>query len=139
MIWKWSHIPIFSDKDIHDKIGTNECNKFGKHGGDVSKEEEKASSGREDREVVKNSWSSKDKVESGEYMLSKPPEKPGRKEVDMVDITSSMSRVSATTFENITQTITNCSKIEKVPNVGCTIKEHEVLEEVGHDIGVNAD
>ena len=71
-------------------------------------------------------------------MLSKPPEKPGRKEVDGVDITLTMSRASATTFETTTKTITNCSKNEKVPNIGCTIKEHEVLEEVGKDIGVNA-
>ena len=38
-------VPISSDEDIHDKIGTNECNKFGRSGGDVIKEEEKASTG----------------------------------------------------------------------------------------------
>ena len=46
-------VPISSDEDIHDKIGTNECNKFGRSGGDVIKEEEKASTGQEDRGSIK--------------------------------------------------------------------------------------
>ena len=37
-----------------------------------------------------------------------------------------MSRVSALTFENTIQTITNLSNNEKVPNIGSMIKEHEV-------------
>ena len=51
--------------DIHEKTKTNECNKFGRSGGDVIKEEEKTSTGQADREIIKNNWSSKDKVESG--------------------------------------------------------------------------
>ena len=49
------------------------------------KEEEKATTGREDREIIKNSRSSKDKVESGEYALSRPPKKPRGKEADEAD------------------------------------------------------
>ena len=37
--------PFFLNKDIHDKIVTNECNKIGKSRGDLTKEEEKASIG----------------------------------------------------------------------------------------------
>ena len=123
-------VPISSDEDIHDKIETNECNKFGRSGGDVIKEEEKASTGQEDREIIKNSWSSKGKVESGEYVLSWPPKKPGGKEADEVGSTTTISRASATTFGNTTQTITNCLKNEKVTSIGLTIKEQEVFEEV---------
>ena len=36
-------VPGSSDEDVHDKIETNERNKFGRSGGDVIKEEEKAS------------------------------------------------------------------------------------------------
>ena len=41
-----------------------------------------------------------------------------------------MSRVSALTFENTIQTITNLSNNEKVPNIGSMIKEHEITGEV---------
>ena len=47
--------PKSSDKDIHNKIETNECNKFGRSQGNVIKEEEKASTGQEDRGSTKNS------------------------------------------------------------------------------------
>ena len=40
-----------------------------------------------------------------------------------------MSRASAITFENTTQTITNLSKNEKVPNIESMIKEHEITGE----------
>ena len=37
---------FYFDKDItHDKIGTKKCNKFGRSGGDLIKEEEKALTG----------------------------------------------------------------------------------------------
>ena len=48
-----------SDEDIHDKIGTNECNKFGRSQGNVIKEAEKASTGQEDKGSINNSWNSK--------------------------------------------------------------------------------
>ena len=61
--------PFSFDEDIHDKSGTNEYNTTGRGEGDVIKEEMESSTGREDREIIKTSWSSKDKVESGEYIL----------------------------------------------------------------------
>ena len=71
--------PFSFDEDIHDKIGTNECNKFGRSGGDIIKKKEKALTGREDKEMNKNSLNSKDKVENGVYVPSRPPTKPGGK------------------------------------------------------------
>ena len=114
--------PFFFDEDIHDKSGTNECNKIGRSGGDLIKEEEKALTGQEDKEINKNSLSSKDKVGSGVYVPSRPPKNPGGKEVDEVDTATNMSRASTITFDNTTQTITKLSKNEKVPNIGSMIK-----------------
>ena len=54
--------PFSFDKDIHDKIGTNECNTVGRSGGDVIKEEKKSSIGKEDREITKTNRGSNDKV-----------------------------------------------------------------------------
>ena len=68
--------PFSFDKDIHDKIGTNECNKIGRSGGDLIKKEENAVICREEREINKNSLSSKDKVESGVYVPRHPPKNP---------------------------------------------------------------
>ena len=71
--------PFLFDKDVHNKIKTNECITICRSGGDVIKEEKRSSTGREDRETTKTSWSSKDKVESGEYILHRPSKKPGGK------------------------------------------------------------
>ena len=116
--------PFSFDKNIHDKIGSNECDKFGRSGGDVIEEEEKALTGREDKEINKNSSSSKDKVESGVYVPSRLPKKPAGKEADEVDTTNKMSQASPITikFKNTNQTITNLSKNEKVPNIGSMIR-----------------
>ena len=84
--------PFSFDEETHDKIGTNECNEFGKSGGDLIKEEEKALTGREDKEVNKNSLSSKDKVESAVYVPNRPLKKPGWKEADKVDTTTNILR-----------------------------------------------
>ena len=46
--------PFSFNEDIHDKIGTNECNIIGRSGGDVIKEEKKSAIGREDREITKS-------------------------------------------------------------------------------------
>ena len=73
------------DKDIHNKIGTKECNTIGRSEGDVIKEEKMSSTVLKDREIIKTSWSSKDKVGSGEYLLCQPPKKPGGEEADEVD------------------------------------------------------
>ena len=49
-------------------------------GGDFIHEEEKAATGREDRKINKNSWSSKNKVESEVYLWSKPTTEEAEKE-----------------------------------------------------------
>ena len=55
MMWKWQY-----DKDIHDMIGTNKYNEFGRSGeDDVIKEEGKVLTGGKDRELIKNIWNSK--------------------------------------------------------------------------------
>ena len=105
--------PFSFDKDIHDKSGTNECNKIGRSGGDLIKEEEKALTGQEDKEINKNSLSSKDKVERGIYVPSCLPKKPGGEEADEVDTTIKMLQESTIIFENTTQTITNLSKMRR--------------------------
>ena len=46
---------------------------------------------REDKESNKNSLSSKDKVESGIYVPSRPPKKLGGKEADEADTTIKIS------------------------------------------------
>ena len=45
--------PFSFDKDIHDKIGTNKCNKIDRSGEGPIKEEEKALTGREDKKTTK--------------------------------------------------------------------------------------
>ncbi len=64
-----------SSEDIHEQIETNKSNKFGSSRGNKN-EKEKASKGQEGREINKNSWSSRDKTKSGEYVLNQPPKKP---------------------------------------------------------------
>ena len=76
-------------------------------------------------------------------MPSRPPKKPGGKEADEVDTTTKMSHASTITFENTTQTITNLSKHEKVPNKGSMIKEHEItgvwmLRDGNHQVTTSA-
>ena len=108
------------------RLEQNECNAFGRSGGDRIKEEKKALTCRENKEVNKNSLSSKDKVESGVYVPTRPPKKPGGKEVDEVNTTTNISRESTITSDNTTRAITKLSKNEKVPNIRSMIKEHEV-------------
>ena len=67
----------------------------------------RSSTGREKREIVKSGWSSKNKVESGEYILRQPPKKPIREEADNVDTTTTASWASGTTLEYTTQASTN--------------------------------
>ena len=112
-------VPISSDEDIHNKIETNERNKFGRSGGDVSKEEEKASKGQEGSEIIKNNWSSKDKVKSGEYVLNRPPKKPGGEEVDDINTATTITCDTASVYENSGKTITDIDMLEQgeVPNI----------------------
>ena len=110
--------PFSFDEDIHNKIGTNECNKCGKSEGDLTKGEEKALADREDKEINKKSLSSKDKVESGVYVPSRPPKKPGEKDVDEMDTTANISRAPTITFGNTAQIITNLSKIRRCQILG---------------------
>ena len=99
-------VPISSDEYIQDKIGTNKCNEFGSSGGDIKK----ASKGQEGREIIKNSWSSKDKVKSGEYVLSRPPKKPGGKEADDGVTATTISLGTTSTLEKTSKTIINSNK-----------------------------
>ena len=50
-------------------------------------------------------------------MLSQPPKKPGGKEADEVDTTTTVSWVTASTRENINNTITNNLEHWKVPTI----------------------
>ena len=58
--------PFSFDEETRDKIGTNKYNEFGRSRGDLIKEK------RNPKQA-----SSKEKVESGEYILQRPPKKPG--------------------------------------------------------------
>ena len=110
-------VPFSFGEDIHDKIRTSKCNNFGRSGGDLIKEEEKASIGWEDKEINKNSLSSKDKVESGVYVPSWPPKKLGERETDEVDTTTTASCVTTSICENINSTITNNLEHWKGPTI----------------------
>ena len=68
------------NKEFHQRIETNESNKFSSSG-ENKIEEEEASNGQESREINTNSSSSNDKTKSGEYVLNRPPKKPGGREV----------------------------------------------------------
>ena len=57
------------------------------------------------------------KTKSREYVLSRPPKKPGEKEADEGDTTTTVSWVTASTYENINKTITNNLEHWKVPNI----------------------
>ena len=54
----------YPNEEIHERIETNESNKFSSSG-EYKSEEEKASKGQEDREINTNSFSSNDKTKSG--------------------------------------------------------------------------
>ena len=54
----------------------------------LHKEEKKALTGQEHKEINKNSLSIKDKVERGVYVPSRPQKKPGGKEANEVDTTT---------------------------------------------------
>ena len=62
---------------------------------------------------LKNSWSSKDKVESGEYVLRRSPKKTEGKEVDDADAATTIPQISDTTLAYITKTTTNSLKDAK--------------------------
>ena len=58
-----------------------------------------------------------DKTKSREYVLSRPPNKPGGKKIDEVDATTTVLWVTASTCENINNTITNNLEHWKVPTI----------------------
>ena len=65
---------VFSNslnEHIRKRIETNKGNNFCNSGRNKS-EEEKASKGKDSQEINKNSWSSRSKKESGEYVLNRP-------------------------------------------------------------------
>ena len=67
------------DEDIQEQIVKNKTNKFDSSGGN-KRVEEKASTYQEGRKSKQNSWSSKDKTKSGEYVLSQHSKKLEREE-----------------------------------------------------------
>ena len=81
-------VPNHSNKGNYERDKTNESNKFSSSGENKS-EEERTSKDQEGCENKTNSWSSYDKTKSGEYVLSRPPKKPGGKEADEIDIVTS--------------------------------------------------
>ena len=72
-----SVLPNSPNKEIHEQIEANESNKLSSSGGENKNEEEEASEGQESRENNTNSSSSNNKAKSGEYVLTRPPKKPG--------------------------------------------------------------
>ena len=81
MVGMKSALPNPPNKEIQEQIGTNESNTFSSSGGEGKSEEEEASKVQESREINTNSSSSNDKAKSGEYVLTRPPKKPGGGEV----------------------------------------------------------
>ena len=77
------------DEDIQEQIVTNKTSKFDSSGGNKSVEE-KASKDQEGREIKQNSWRSKDKTKSGEYMLSRHSKKLEREEADDINTAYNM-------------------------------------------------
>ena len=76
-------------------------------------------------------------------MPSPPQKKTGRKKSDEVDTATNMSQASTILFEKTTQTITNLSTNEKMPNKGSMIKEHEItgvwmLRDGNHQVTTSA-
>ena len=76
-----------------------------------------ASKGQESREIDTNSSSSKDKTKSGEYMLNRPPKKPGGREVFDNNTATTISCETASEQENSCKTITNMLRKTEVPNI----------------------
>ena len=106
----------YPNEEIHERIETNESNKFSSSGENKS-EEEKASKGQEDREINTNSFSSNDKTKSGEYVLSRPPKKPGGEEVDDINTATTITCNTASVDENSGKTITDMLEKWEVPNI----------------------
>ena len=130
-----------SNKENYERDKTNESNKFSSSGENMS-EEERPSKGQEGSEIKTNSRGSHDKTKSGEYILSRPPKKPGGKEAVEFDTITTMSCGTTLTFENSNSTITNDLEYWKEPtivkneNVGTgTSTDREKNEENG-DMGV---
>ena len=61
--------------------------------------------------------SSKDKVENRVYLPSRPPTKPGGREADEVDTTTTVTCVITSICENINSTITNDLEHWKEPTI----------------------
>ena len=106
----------YPNKEIHERIETNESNKFSSCGGNNS-EEEKASKGWEGREINQHSWSSRDKTESGEYVLNRPPKKPGGEGAYDSNTAKTITDVTTSTSEKSNQPITDMLENGNVPNV----------------------
>ena len=79
-----------SNKEIHKRLETNKSNKLCSNGRNMS-EEEKASKSQEGRKFDQNSLISYDKTKSREYVLDRPPKKPGGEEVDNINTATTIT------------------------------------------------
>lgn len=103
-------------REIHERIETNESNKFSSSGENKS-EEEGASKGLESRENNTNSSSSNDKTKSGEYVLHRPPKKPGGGEVYENNTATTIPCGTASEQENSRKTITDILEKKEAPDI----------------------
>lgn len=145
-------LPTHSNKENYERDKTNESNTFSSRG-ENKNEEERTSKDQEGCENKTNSWSSYDKTKSGEYVLSRPPKKPGGREADEGDTTTTVSCGTTSTWENINSTITNnlehwkgptIVRMENVRTESSTDREKEntpetlrdIEEELAQDLGL---
>ena len=90
----------FLDKEIYKQIETNKSNKEFSNSGENKSEEERDSKDQEGREVKTISWSSNVKTKRGEYMLIRPPKKPGGEEVDGTNPAKAITCYTSSDHEN---------------------------------------
>ena len=103
-------------REIHERIETNESNTFSSSGENKS-EKEGASEGLESRENNTNSSSSNDKTKSGEYVLHRPPKKPGGGEVYENNTATTIPCGTASEQENSRKTITDILEKKEAPDI----------------------
>ena len=96
------------DEYIHERIGTIDCNKFER----------------------------KDKTKSGEYVLSRPPKKPGGKEVNDIFTVPTATIATVSTLKQNSQTTINTLERKKVPDIVQIKKHHDIIDEFAWIIGV---
>ena len=111
------------NKEINERIETNESDKVSSSGENKSEEEE-ASKGQESRKINTNSSSNNDKrTKSWKYVLNRPPQKPGAAEVYDSNTATTLSCETASEQENSCKTIADMFK-EKNQVTALTGKEN---------------